>query len=183
MANVDRNAFDDGLWRLRKVEDFAMCDSFDCGDTDLNEYFQKDSEHYRANLLTQTYCLVLQSVPDFAIALLDFCNDAVILKDIGIELQTDRKSYTRSFPAVKLTRLGVRKEFRRRHIGSNALNMIKRFFTMDNRTGCRLITVDAYDNPDVLSFYEKNDFQPLLPKDEREKTRALYFDLKRFENT
>ena len=160
-----------------------MCGSFDCGDADLNEYFQKDSKHYRANLLTQTYCLILQPVPDVAIALLDFCNDAVQLKNTAAELETDERARTRSFPAVKLTRIGVAKKFRRQHIGSNALNMIKRFFTMDNRTGCRLITVDAYDNPEILSFYEKNNFQPLLPKDERENTRALYFDLKRFVNT
>ena len=183
MENAYRNVLSEGPWTLKKVEDFAMCDSFDCGDADLNEYFQVDSKHYRANLLTQTYCLILQSVPDFALALLDFCNDAVILKDIGVKLQTDRKSHTRSFPAVKLTRLGVAKEFQRRNIGSHALNMVKRLFTMDNRTGCRLITVDAYNNPDALRFYEKNNFQPLLPKDERENTRALYFDLKRFVNT
>lgn len=183
MAVTNRNTFDDGDWRLTKVENFAMCDSFDCGDDDLNEYFQKDSKHYRANLLTQTYCLLLISVPDFAVALLDFCNDAVLLDDIEAPLRTDRHARTRSFPAVKLTRLGVAKEFRRQHIGSHALNMIKRFFTVDNRTGCRLITVDAYNRPDILEFYEKNDFLPLLPKNEHENTRALYFDLKRFVTT
>lgn len=160
-----------------------MCDSFDCGDDDLNEYFQVDSKHYRENLLTQTYCLLLHPVPDFALALLDFCNDAVLLKNIEAKLRTDERARTRSFPAVKLTRIGVAKQFQGKNIGSHALNMIKRFFTVDNRTGCRLITVDAYNKPEVLRFYEKNNFLPFHAKDEGNRTRALYFDLKRLEST
>ena len=182
MENAYRNVLSEGPWTLKKVEDFAMCDSFDCGDADLNEYFQVDSKHYRANLLTQTYCLLLRPVTDFALALLDFCNDAVQLKKIEAKLETDERARTRSFPAVKLTRIGVAKRFQGKNIGSHALNMIKRFFTMDNRTGCRLITVDAYNKPEILRFYEKNNFLPLYTKDKDGPTRALYFDLKRFEN-
>ena len=182
MAKVSRNTFDDGPWTLKKVENFTMCDSFDCGNADLNEYFQVDSKHYRANLLTQTYCLILRSVPDYALALFDFCNDHVVLKKTQATLETDPRAYTRSFPAVKLTRLGVTKKLQRQHIGSHALNMVKKFFTTDNRTGCRLITVDADNRPEILEFYEKNNFLPLYNKDKDGPTRALYFDLKRFLN-
>jgi len=180
MPDVNRNTSADESWILEKVKDFTVCDSFDCGDSDLNEYFQKDSKYYRENLLTQTYCFTLKAEPGFVLALLDFCNDAVQLNDVNAKLETDKRARTRSFPAVKLTRLGVVKQFRRRSIGTHALNRVKSLFTEDNRTGCRLIIVDAYDRPDVLGFYEKNGFQPLLPKEERKNTRALYFDLKRF---
>ena len=182
MASVGRNTFVEGPWVLKKVEDFAMCDSFDCGDDDLNEYFKIDSKYYRENLLTQTYCLLLQPVPDFAIALLDFCNDAVQLKNISATLETDERALTRSFPAVKLTRIGVAKQFQGQNIGTHALNMIKKFFTMDNRTGCRLITVDAYNRLRILRFYEKNNFLPLYTRDKDGPTRALYFDLKRLKD-
>ncbi len=183
MASVGRNTFVEGPWVLKKVEDFAICDSFDCGDDDLNEYFRIDSKHYRENLLTQTYCLLLRPVPDFAIALLDFCNDAVQLKNISAVLETDDRARTRSFPAVKLTRLGVAKQFQGQNIGSHTLNMIKRFFTVDNRTGCRLVTVDAWNRPEILRFYEKNNFLPLYTRDKDGPTRALFFDLKRLETT
>ncbi len=185
MANVDRNEFVDGIWILKKVENTAICDSFDCGDDDLNEYFHVDAILHKKELLTQTYCLQVRAIPDLVIALLDFCNDAVQLKKyrntIDIELD-ERKRYP-SLPAVKLTRFGVAKDFQRMNIGTNVLNMVKRFFTIENRTGCRFITVDSYNQPRVINFYEKNGFKRLTEKDKDKGTRSLYFDLKRFENT
>ncbi|SLM30375.1 hypothetical protein MTBBW1_2200029 [Desulfamplus magnetovallimortis] len=52
-------------------------------------------------------------------------------------------------------------------------------FLLDNRTGCRLITVDAYNDSKVLKFYQKNDFSLFSEKDKNKKTRAMFFDLKR----
>lgn len=61
----------------------------------------------------------------------------------------------------------------------------------DNKTGCRFIVVDAYNEEKVLRYYEKNGFVPLykteeiekryydIPQNEHLKTRLLYFDLKR----
>lgn len=56
------------------------------------------------------------------------------------------------------------------------MDFIKDYFIDNNKTGCRFITVDAYLN--AISFYEKNDFVPLLPNDNDEHTRLFYFDLK-----
>jgi len=49
------------------------------------------------------------------------------------------------------------------------------YFIIDNKTGCRFITVDAYRN--AIPFYEKNGFLPLQVKDEGEHTRLMFFDL------
>ena len=46
---------------------------------------------------------------------------------------------------------------------------------MDNKTGCRFVTVDAY--LDAVPFYERNDFSLLKSKDEDLVTRLLFFDL------
>lgn len=83
------------------------------------------------------------------------------------------------FPAVKITRLGVHIDFQKNNIGSFLLNMVKQLFLLDNRTGCRLITVDAYNNPKVLNFYQKNYFSSFSDKDARQQTRAMFFDLKK----
>jgi GNAT superfamily N-acetyltransferase len=179
MPNINRNEFVDGSWVLRKVEDIAICDSFDCGDDDLNEYFHKDVVLHKAELITQTYCLQLISVPTLALALLDFCNDAVHLDRYKNLVEIDPRKQYRYLPAVKLTRFGVQKEFQRRNIGTHALNMAKKLFITDNRTGCRLLTVDAYNKPEVLRFYEKNGFQPFPDKGKDRPTCALFFDLKR----
>ena len=63
--------------------------------------------------------------------------------------------------------------------------------TSSNKTGCRFVIVDAVNDPQVLSFYEKNDFRPLFPTEKQEfaytmgkkdtpvklDTRLMYFDL------
>ncbi len=71
------------------------------------------------------------------------------------------------------------------------MSFIKDWFRHeDNKTGCRFIVVDAYNEEKVLRYYEKNGFVPLykteeiekqyynIPQDEPLKTRLLYFDLK-----
>lgn len=180
---MGRNEFVDGPWILKKVENIAICDSFDCGDDDLNEYFHVDAILHKKELLTQTYCLEVRAMPDLVIALLDFCNDTVQLKEYSGAIDIDERKRYPSLPAVKLTRFGVAKMFQRMNIGTNALNMVKKFFTIDNRTGCRFITVDAYNQPEVINFYEKNEFKLLTHKDKNKDTRSLFFDLKRLEST
>ena len=61
----------------------------------------------------------------------------------------------------------------------------------DNKTGCRFVVVDALNEPNVLQFYQKNDFVFLFTSEEQEfiytggkkgdiielPTRLMYFDL------
>ncbi len=179
-----RNEYVDDIWILKKVENPTLCGSFDCGDDDLNEYFHVDAMLHKKELLTQTYCLGVRAMPNLVVALLDFCNDAVLLKKYSdaIDINIDERKRYPSLPAVKLTRFGVAKDFQRLSIGTHVLNMVKKFFTIDNRTGCRFITVDAYNNPGVINFYEKNGFKRLTDKDKDKNTRSLFFDLKRLES-
>ena len=58
--------------------------------------------------------------------------------------------------------------------------MVKRFFTTENRTGCRFITVDAYSN--VTDFYRKNGFGFYTDKDREKPRRVMFFDLIRFKS-
>jgi ribosomal protein S18 acetylase RimI-like enzyme len=182
MLETGTNRFEDEPWILEVVEDSHIYTDFDCGDADLNEYYQEEVTYHKQELLTQTYCLRDSARPQLVLALLDFCNDAVHFRkykaSIGIEID-ERKQY-KYFPAVKITRLGVKKEFQRNSLGSHILNMVKEIFVTNNRTGCRFITVDAYNKPNVLKFYKKNGFQLLTDKDRDKDTRALFFDLKRF---
>ena len=46
---------------------------------------------------------------------------------------------------------------------------------LENKTGCRFLTVDAYAA--AVPFYEKNWFIPLNNEDVDSATRLLYFDL------
>lgn len=98
-----------------------------------------------------------------------------------------------NYPAVLIGRLGVSADYRGKgmNIGSQILNYIKGWFrSEDNKTGCRFIVVDAYNNEKTLHFYEKNGFKPLYKTEQEERaflelnpeqpleTRFMFFDLK-----
>lgn len=92
-----------------------------------------------------------------------------------------RKRYS-SMPAVKIGRLGISRDYKRRRCGSRILDYLKFWFTENNKTGCRFLIVDAYNKPDVLAFYQDNGFRFLGSKDENDDTRIMYFDLILFAN-
>jgi len=81
----------------------------------------------------------------------------------------------KEYPAVKIGRLGVNTQHR--GVGSEIIFFIKNWFTTENKTGCRFVLVDAYNRPELLRFYQKNDFMFLTEKDKEKKTRLMYFDL------
>jgi GNAT superfamily N-acetyltransferase len=83
----------------------------------------------------------------------------------------------REWPAVKIARLAIRKEIQSRDIGTHLVNRLKTLFVCGNRTGCRIMTVDAYNKERVLGFYQKNGFQFLTEKDKEKHTRSMWFDL------
>ena len=171
-----RNIFTKDDWVLESVSDFSVCITFDCGDDDINDYFRKDVCWHKEELICHPYALYQVTEPDFHLAFLDFCNDSIKLKYLKETI--DPKIHYQDLPAVKLTRIGVVKDFRNKNVGTQAMNMVKEFFKTDNRTGCRFITVDA--NQGAIGFYEKNGFALLTDKDKNKDSRAMYFDLKRF---
>lgn len=175
-----RNSFEFGGWTLEKVSQKFDLGHVDCGDPDLNEYFRDDSEKYRRQLLTQTY-VFHETGSDVVVATVDFCNDALPKANMTTgpkkNIPFEKRGF-HTFPAVKITRLGVRKEFHGLKVGTALLTTIKRFFVVDNRTGCRFITVDAYRH--AVGFYERNDFIRMKIEDDPESpTIPLFFDLLR----
>jgi GNAT superfamily N-acetyltransferase len=179
--NKKRNEFIQGDWTLQKVTDDSLLSKFDCGNKDLNEYFQQDALVYREALISQTYHLKATEELDFPVALVDFCNDSIRLEKFKIDKPEVAEAKQHPLPAVKITRLGVSDVFRGNGLGTKVINMVKSFFLTENRTGCRFITVDAYNRGDnsAVGFYLKNDFSFFTDKDEKKQTRAMYFDLKR----
>ncbi|MBQ2215373.1 MAG: GNAT family N-acetyltransferase, partial [Prevotella sp.] len=117
------------------------------------------------------------------VAFFSLANDKVSLSDFDNKTEFNRfrkkrfvnEKRLRSYPAVKICRLGVDESLKGMSIGTILLKFIKTFFVKDNKTGCRFITVDAYSN--AISFYERNGFIPLNDDDKDERTRLLYFDL------
>ncbi len=184
MLRKPRNELEDNGWRIKKVNNHndELLQLLDCGDADLNEYFRQDAIKHQEQLISQTYYLSATEDETFPVAFVDLCNDSIRLKKIKNEEIDipDAKRYP-FLPAVKITRLGVQKDFHGLGVGSHLINMIKKLFITRNRTGCRFLTVDAYNRDDntAVRFYQKNGFQFFSDKDIHKQTRAMYFDLKR----
>ena len=178
----------------------AYCSPFVCLDNDLDEFFRKDAFLYENELLGKTYAWINTSDPRKIMALITLANDSVKAKFLTNAARNRvQRSITNAkrglnYPAVLIGRLGVASDYQGSNykIGSQVLNFIKGWFcSSDNKTGCRFIVVDAYNNPQTLHFYEKNGFKPLYKSEREERefleltetepleTRFLFFDLKR----
>lgn len=177
----------------------SFCNPFYCDDKDLDEFFAKDAFLYDTELLGRTYAWVSSDNPQQILGLVTLANDSIksqhIAKSAKNRLQRGVPNSKRgiNFPAVLIGRLGVSSDYRGKglNIGSQILDFIKDWFrSEDNKTGCRFVVVDAYNNPQTLHFYEKNGFRPLYKTEQEERdflelsdedpleTRFMFFDLK-----
>jgi GNAT superfamily N-acetyltransferase len=185
----ERNRFFYREWTLEPLESSTCLETFDCGAKDLNEFFREDALINEAHLLGKSYVLSRDGYrvgPECPpIALICFCNGSIHLTQMEhFEKQTG-VTYYEYLPAVKIARLGVHKDFQGSDIGSLVLTMTKSIFLTQNRTGCRILTVDAYKEPRVVAFYERNEFAriPESAKERKNETWTMYYDLKRFQDS
>lgn len=158
--------------------------NFDCGNNDLNDFILNDALPHQDQLLTITYLYKYQNK---TVAFFSVSNDTVseLMFEDKNKFDKFRKSIPRPkryriLPAVKIGRFGVDKKFEGNGIGNWIMDFIKLSFIHNNKTGCRFITVDAYNNERTLHFYQKNDFEFFTGQDAEHKTRSMYFDLIRF---
>ncbi|MBD5232813.1 MAG: GNAT family N-acetyltransferase [Bacteroidales bacterium] len=177
----------------------AFCTPFCCEDNDLDDFFTNVALHYDSELLGKTYAWVNKSDPKEILGMITLSNDSVKLKLIAKSalnrLQRSVINTKRgiNYPAVLIGRLGVSTLYRGKglKIGSQIIDYVKEWFkSTDNKTGCRFIVVDAYNNDKTIHFYKKNGFKPLYKSEDEErtflelspqeplKTRFMFFDLK-----
>lgn len=167
---------------IRRLQQGETVSYFDCGDADLNDFIVNEAHHYRNELIAVSYILEEKTTKNVT-AYFSLANDRVSVTDFESNSAFNRfkrkrfvhEKRLRTYPAVKICRLGVAQSMRGRAIGSFLLDFIKSYFLVDNKTGCRFVTVDAY--LDAIPFYEHNDFQHLKSRDEDLITRLLFFDL------
>ena len=172
--------------KLKRLEPDDPRPAFTCDDEDLDEFYQKDSIEGCKQLLSVTYAFIDDKNNNKVVAFFSVSNDSIkkellprstferIVKIVPFE-----KRYS-SMPAVKIGRLGVASDAQRRSHGTTVLDFLKVWFTHGNKTGCRFMLVDAYNNEKTRNFYIKNGFEFLTKDDESEETRIMYFDMLTF---
>lgn len=172
------------------------CSEFSCGHWDLDDFFNNESYLYSEELLGKSYCFRLNSDLSQIVCAFTVSNSSIKISDLPssrkakIRSKIPHQKHSNSFPAVLIGRLGVNSKFKGQHIGSELMDFIKAWFIdPHNKTGCRFIVVDAYNEKGPLEYYEKNGFQYMFSTEQQETeytkgvvncplvTRLMYFDL------
>ena len=176
----------------------AMSEPFQCENEDLNDFFAYDSVKYSERLLGKTYLLCLKTNPKTIVAAFTVSNDSIRMtnklneesKQIFLSASSLEDKRLRRFPAVLIGRLATNKKFAGKGFGTAIMYFIKTWFRFNNKTGCRFIIVDAYNNQATLHYYLKNGFKFLVDDERLEakymeigvgrlplNTRLMFFDL------
>ncbi len=169
---------------------------FNCGHADLNDFFANDSVNYSRELLGKSYCFRLDEKPEIVVCAFTISNDSIKANTLPnnrkkkVSKKIPRQKHFKSYPAVLIGRLGVNTDYKRLGLGRELMDFIKAWFIdTNNKTGCRFVVVDSYNEEEPLVYYQKNDFEFLfsteeqekqymgLDKDDELKTRLMYFDL------
>ncbi len=181
---------------LCELKERADLEGFCCGDKDLDDFFTNDCFAYAKELLGKTYFYTVKYAPTTVVCAFTLANAGIRVSDLPnarrkkVEANIPHAKSLKDYPAVLIARLGVSKDFRSKHIGSDVLRYIKYWFLDPyNKTGCRYVLVDAYNSASTIRFYESNGFATVFSSEEQEKeyrhiaeerplnTRLMYFDL------
>lgn len=159
--------------------------NFDCedDDIDLKEFLVEDSLLYLKQLLAVTYIIedsentiAYFSVANDKISITEAASNTFWKKQVSQKLNFQKRGF-KNFPAVKIGRLAVNKNYQRRGLGTDIINWVKESFITNNKTGCLFIIVDAINRPKTITFYKKCGFNFLNPIDAPDKTRLMYYCL------
>lgn len=131
--------------------------TFDCGDSDLNEFLQKDADVYQREHLSFTRVVFLGETLVGYITLL---TDSIVLKTPEKKKLVDFHDSVMQWPALKIGRLAVATPRQKQcGIGKALLQYAVGLAIRMGResgVGCRFLTVDAY--PISIGFYEHHGF-------------------------
>lgn len=153
--------------------------TFDCGDSDLNEFLLEDAKHFLEKRIANTFIL-----EDNGRIAAYFCllNDKISRLEVTnsrwkkIKEGFPEEKQFRSYPTIKIGRFAVSLDYRGKNIGTELIKGIKYLLSTENsHSAFRFITVDAYIS--AIEFYRKNGFKELTKKEEDEHTRLMFFDM------
>lgn len=160
---------------------------FQCSVPDVDEFFNGEFRDYEKIKLCKTYELLSKKslkTNDKPIAFISYCNDSIKFEDTVKEQVEIPAAQSKSYlPAIKIVWLGTNSRLQSKGYGTHLLNITKLLFiSEENRTGCRLITVDARNDERTLKFYRDNGFEyrssKLTPEKKSDRTTyPMFFDL------
>ena len=189
-----------------KLSDFSFCtlgapirdlSSFDCGRKSINDFFRNEALDYQSELFGKTYLLTPRNDLSKVAAAFTVANASLFTrllpnsrkKKVGYEVRHSKGDI--NHPAVLLGQLGVDLQFAGHGLGSQIIEFVAQWFAGEkNKSGCRHMIVDAFNESELLSFYANCGLMPVFGNIEQERkyrlleddgrplnTRLLYRDL------
>jgi len=167
---------------------------FDCGNVDLNEFFNCDALEYKRQMLSQT-CFFRHNSSKEIVCAFSFSASSIKTADLPgsrrkkVKEFFPREKSLKSYPGILVGRLGVSTKFSGQGTGSQLIDIIKDFCLYNFPDFVRFLFVDAYNEPAVIRFYQKNKFTSVFSTEEQEKetyrqspneslqTRYMFYDL------
>ena len=141
------------------TQDYPLVE-FDCGDSDLNDFLLKDAKHFLEKRIANTFVLEDEG---HIVAYFCLLNDKISRLEITnskwkrIKDGFPEGKQFRSYPTIKIGRFAVSLAYRKLHIGSDLMDLLKGLLKAgQSRSAFRFITVDAYLS--AIPFYQKNGF-------------------------
>lgn len=167
---------------VRKLKTEDVVKGFDCGDEDLNDYITNDAQRYRKALLSVTYVIEDKNTQHI-VAYYSLAADSISINSFPTKTEFNRfrkhrfvnEKRIKSYPAIKLCRLGTSTDVRGLGIGTFIVDFIKYSLVHNMNHGCRFLTVDAYNA--AVGFYTANGFEFLTEEERHANRPLLYFDL------
>ena len=168
--------------------------NFDCGNADLNEFFNLDALEYKRQMLSQT-CFFRHKGNGMVVCAFSFSASSIKTADLPGSRRKKVKEYIprekslKSYPGILIGRLGVATAFNQQGVGSQLISYIKDFCLDQFSDFVRFLLVDAYNEPAVVHFYQKNDFSAVFSTEMQEKeayhqpptvplqTRYMFYDM------
>jgi GNAT superfamily N-acetyltransferase len=167
---------------------------FDCGDVELNKFFNHEALYYKEQLLAQTGFFRHKDTGK-AVCAFSLSPNSLKTHDLPgsrrkkVREYVPREKSLQSYPAFLVGRFGVALAFGGQGIGAQLMDFIKIHCLATYPDFCRFLLIDAYNNPSVLNFYLRNNFSPVFSTEEQERnaykinateplqTRYLFFDM------
>jgi GNAT superfamily N-acetyltransferase len=172
---------------------------FDCGNADLNEFFNLDALEYKRQMLSQT-CFFRDKSSGAVVCAFSFSASSIKTAELPGSRRKKVKEYIprektlKSYPGILIGRLGVSTKFSGQGVGTQLMGFIKFFCLTNFPDFVRYLLVDAYNEPAVIGFYQKNDFATVFSTVEQEKetyrqtpseyllTRFMFYDMIQWRN-
>jgi len=185
---------------LFKVSETQFVLDFDCGNEELNDFFNNKALSFKKQLLAMT-CFFRHNESKKIVCVFSLSPNALKAADLPgsrkkkVREYVSREKNLQSYPAFLIGRLGVSKEFNGLGVGTQLVEFIKTYCINNYPDFCRFLVIDAYNSPTVLSFYQKNNFSTVFSTEEQERkaykikpeeilqTRYLFYDMIRWQES